>query len=138
MNWQVLPHTADYAFRVFGKSFHKLLQNSAFALMESMFDANPENKSEPQTISIEINSMDPESLLIDWLREVHYHIVVDKMLFINIQLEEVTDVSLRAVLEYRHLTERDSNLTDIKAVTYHNIEIKEQAGKLYIDIVCDV
>jgi SHS2 domain-containing protein len=138
MNWQVLPHTADYAFRVFGKSFPELLRNSAFALMESMFDAYSENKSEPQTISIEINSLDPESLLIDWLREIHYHIVVDKMLFVNIQLEEVTDVSLRAILKYRHLTERDANLTDIKAVTYHNIEIKEEAGKLHVDIVCDV
>lgn len=138
MNWQVLPHTADYAFRVFGKSFHELLRNSAFALIESMFDAESEAKLELQTISIEINSLDPESLLIDWLREIHYHIVVDKMLLINIQLEEVTDTSLKAILKYRHLTERDVNLTDIKAVTYHNIEIKEQAGKLHVDIVCDV
>ena len=35
-------------------------------------------------------------------------------------------------------SECDVNLTDIKAVIYHNIEIKEQAGKLNVDIVYDV
>jgi len=67
-NFEEIEHTADRAFRVTGLDLAQLLENAANA-METM--EGPRSGGGPSvTRHIEVDAVDRESLLVNWLNEI--------------------------------------------------------------------
>jgi SHS2 domain-containing protein len=73
--------------------------------------------------TIKISSPDLGALLIDFLSEVLYLIQTNKEIYTNINFKKLTDTELEGKLTGTK-TKRFGE--DIKAVTYHNLDIRQE------------
>ncbi|MCK4653755.1 MAG: archease [Candidatus Cloacimonetes bacterium] len=136
--FEIIEHTADFSFRVFGKTVEELFENGASALMELMFNASLKKEIKLQEKEIRINSIDTDTLFIDWLREIHYLAVVEKKITKRIHITKLNDKTINAQIWTTGLNPEDKTIREIKAITYHNIKIIRKNDFMYVDIVCDV
>jgi SHS2 domain-containing protein len=136
--FEIISHTADFSFRVFGNTVKELFDNGAFALMELMFQTSSTRTAKLIEKNIKINSLDTATLFIDWLREIHYLAVVEKKITKKIQITKLNDKTINAQVWTTGLNPEDKTVKEIKAITYHNIEIIFKKNFIFADIVCDV
>jgi len=128
-----VEHTADRAFRVRGGNLAELLENAA-QTMVALGGEPPGGKAFIQR-ALEVEGSDPETLLVNWLNEILFLEQTYREFYDHFLLSDVSDNHLRAQLYGRQL---DHSVTCLKAVTFHNLEIKESSGRLEATIVVDV
>lgn len=133
-DFEEVEHTADWALRVRGRDLRELLVNAArgmSGLLVSDLAAVPTNVEQ----RFELEAMDAESLLVEWLSEVAYWAEAEMLVFREFDLPRVTSTYLKASVRGG----RAPNLQKhIKAVTYHNLEIIETDNGLEATVVFDV
>jgi SHS2 domain-containing protein len=133
-DFEEIEHTADWALRVRGGDLRELLVNAAYG-MASLIVADPATLPSDVEQALELEAIDAESLLVDWLSELAYRAEMEMLVFHRFELAEVTSTSLRATIRGGHAPELTKH---IKAVTYHNLEITETAEGLEATVVFDV
>jgi len=135
LSFEEIDHTADRAFRVAGCDMAALLENAARA-MQALDRDGPRPTAEPSTTrAIEVEGVDGESLLVNWLNEILYLEQVYHLVCESFHIDEIKNHHLRARLETR---ECDGSYTHIKAVTFHNLKIRETSDGLEAEVVVDV
>jgi SHS2 domain-containing protein len=132
-SFEEIEHTADRAFRVRGRDMADLLENAARA-MQALDE--PSSAREPSaTEEIEVEGVDRESLLVNWLNEILYLEQARQLVCEEFHIAELDNHRLRAHIETRTC---DRSQTHIKAVTFHNLHIREVSGGLEAEVVLDV
>lgn len=131
--FEEIDHTADRAFRVTGRDMASLLENAALAMRA--LDASKSAGKPSATRQIEVQGADRESLLVNWLNEILYLEQVHQLVCEVFHIDEVNNDRLCARVETR---ECDRSETHIKAVTFHNLKIRDSAGGLEAEVVVDV
>ncbi len=134
VDFEEIEHTADWALRVRGRDLAELLLNAARGMV-SLVVANPAAIPTNVKQQVELESIDPESLLVDWLSELAYWAETEGVIFHQFDLQAVTSTSLQATVHGGQVAELNKH---IKAVTYHNLEIVETEYGLETTIVFDV
>jgi len=127
-----LPHTADWELEVWAPDLATLFEQAArgmYQLCEAILVSHPRITRRIKLILIE-----PEILLIDFLTELIFLTESEGLAFdeFNLKFESnrfIADIT-GAKLE--------SLSKEIKAVTYHNIKIRETGSELKANIVFDV
>ena len=133
MSFEEIEHTADRAFRVTGSDMAGLLQNAAYA-MQAL--DGPRAAGEPSaTQQIEVEGVDRESLLVNWLNEILYLEQAYQVVCEQFHIDELKDHRLRARVETRECA---GSYMHIKAVTFHNLKIRETSEGLGAEVVLDV
>lgn len=135
--YEQLPHTADIAVRVYGKDLKELFANAAF----SMFDiiADLEGLNESVSVGVELKAASREELLIAWLDELLYNFYTKGIIFFRFDITLLSEELLSAKAYGRHVGENRNRLkTEIKAATYHDLNIRESNEGYSVDIVFDV
>ena len=130
--YRELSHTADWELEVWAPDLATLLEQAArgmYHLCEAILISHPRI-----TRRIELILIEPEILLIDFLTELLFLTESEELGFdeFNLKVENnrlIADVT-GATLE--------SLSKEIKAVTYHNINIREIGSELKANIVFDV
>ena len=69
--FEEIEHTADRALIIYGRNLEELLLNAARGL-NSLLGADADLPSTPKTKSLELDAIDAESLLVEWLSELAY------------------------------------------------------------------
>jgi SHS2 domain-containing protein len=133
MGSEEVEHTADRAFRIRGGNLSELLVNAAQALV-ALDGERPAGECLSRRV-IEVAGSDRETLLVNWLNEILYLEQTHHELYDYFLLSDVTENHLRAQLQGRQL---DRSVTSIKAVTFHNLEVKESPEGFEATIVVDV
>jgi SHS2 domain-containing protein len=138
--FKFLEHTADMKFQAFGKSLEEAFSNSAVAMFNVLTDTK---LIEPKiTKSITTNAPDLKSLLYNFLEELLF--LIDTEFFI---LNSVSDLRinnmnskylLTAVVIGDKIDEKYSIHGDIKAITYNEMEVKEEKDYFMVQVVVDV
>lgn len=126
------PHTADWALEVWAPDLSGLLQQAAhgmYALMHARLQADPR-----EIYRFEIAAPDHETLLITFLAELLYFTQRDGVGFDRFELTLEGD-RLLAEVEGAPL---EAIAKEIKAVTYHNLIVRETDRGLAAMIVFDV
>lgn len=132
-NYEILEHKADLKLRVFGESKEELFVNALLAMTDNL---KPEIRNQKSEIrNIKINSPNLETLLVDFLSEILYLIQINKEIYNNIKFLKFSDTEIEAELTGQKI-ERFGE--DIKAVTYHNLEIHQEKGKWQATILFDI
>jgi SHS2 domain-containing protein len=128
--YEVIDHTADIAVRATGKDMNEAFENAAYALFDTMCDAA--SVKPVKTKKMEIESDDMEQLLVDWLSRLLFICDVDDMLFSEFEVR-ITGKTLKAVMKGEKLdADRHHLKTDIKAITYHMLEVNEASNTVQV------
>ena len=127
-----IAHTADWAIKVWAPDLAGLLGEAArgmVALMEITFEG-------PKLINrqIELGAEDAEELLVSFLSELLFIGESEGIGFVNAYIS-LQGNHLSAIVDLRKIL---SQRKEIKAVTFHNLVIRECAEGLETVIVFDV
>jgi SHS2 domain-containing protein len=132
--WEEIEHTADWALRVRGEDLRTLFENAAWGMLSMIGgDASPPGAVVHKTFSL--RAPDWEILLVDWLTELLYLIEDQQVVFTHIVVHHVADFALEAEVTGRANGHFDKY---IKAVTYHNLAIRQTDTGYETVIVFDV
>ena len=132
MGFEEIPHTADWALRVWAEDLPGLLAEAARGmnwLAGAELSDGPRRK-----ITFETKSADAESLLVAFLSELVYYAEQENRGFDEFDIR-IFDFRLSATLQGAPLKALKKA---IKAVTWHNLEIRETARGMEVEIVFDV
>jgi len=133
--FEELAHTADLEIRVWGEDLGSLFRQAAAGMIQlSGVEGLTEGiSSVKQNISLE--AMDFEGLLILFLEELLYRLTEDYMVYEIRKLSISSEYTLKAKLKGAQIK---SYQRDIKAVTYHNLNIRTTADGYEVNIVFDI
>lgn len=127
MKYQILAHPADVKVQALGKTKEELFLN-AIRGMGAVLRPKIKDKKEKIKNKLKVSSIDLNSLLVDFLSEVLYLSQVNKEVYSNIKFDKFEDKELEGELIGNKI---ESFGEDIKAVTYHGLEIKKNKKGLY-------
>lgn len=137
MKYEFLEHTADVKFRSYGKTMEKAFQNSALALKETITDIEVEGR-EGEEVGVE--GKDKEALLRNFLSEILYLLEGEGFLIKEveeIEVERNEDYELRAKVVGDKAGNYDFT-NPVKAVTYNDMEVKQEGNRWVCQVVLDV
>lgn len=132
---KVLEHTADMRLLVQADTLENLFQAALQGMAELIKNTN-EVYSEKIELKVAIESPDNTALLIDFLSEVLTLSHNNNAVFRSVTIDKLTDNKLTGTISG---FKTDGFDDDIKAVTYHEAEIKtNDSGNLETMIVFDI
>jgi SHS2 domain-containing protein len=134
MGFEEVEHTADHALRIFGENLKELFVNAAEG-MTSLMVADMSGIAGEIEKTIELEAIDPESLLVEWLSELAYWAEAEMLIFKTFRIKHLTENHLVASVTGGKISALEKL---IKAVTYHNLKIKKNQQGLGVTIVFDV
>ena len=127
-----LEHTADWALQVWAPDMATVLAEAArgmYRLMAVVLDEGPRQRRR-----LELEAADRESLLVEFLAELLYLAESEGLAFDVLELD-VAGNRLAASLEGAPI---GSQSKEIKAVTYHRLEVRDTKRGIETCIVFDV
>ena len=132
--YKFLEHTADEKFQAFGKNIEEAFTNAIYATMSIM----TEDKIKPtQEQNFKIEESSKEKLLYSLLEHLLFLIDTEGYL-----VAEVTSIELKGntltVNTKGDIADNYEILAHIKAVTYHEMFIKEEENKVTVQAVLDL
>jgi SHS2 domain-containing protein len=130
--YREISHTADWELEVWAPDLVSLLEHAArgmYHLTDLKITLHPR-----LTRKLEIPIGEPETLLIDFLTELIYLTESERIAFDRFDLA-INGALLTAQLSGSRIA---SLAKEIKAATYHNLEIRETRDGLVANIVFDV
>ena len=135
--FRVLEHTADIGFEAFGATREEVFANAARALVHLMVDL--ETIVPQEQLSLRTEASDMPNLLVNWLSEILYLFDAEGWLFRDFDLPELTERSLAVIARGEKFDRRRHQLKLlVKAVTYHQLDVRETAegwrAQVYVDI----
>ena len=133
----IIPHTADVRLAVEADSLPELFI-AALEGMNAILASDSVRRTLGDIISIEVHvdSPDRTSLLIDFLSEVLTQSYLHKAILHKADFLKLDNEHMRARLTGRYIAEFSE---DIKAVTYHEAEIKQNdRGHFVTNIIFDI
>jgi SHS2 domain-containing protein len=130
--YREIEHTADWMLEVWAPDLPALLEQAArgmYALSGVKLALG-----DRRNITLELDFLDPESLLVRFLGELLYYADQESLGFDGFQIQ-VEGTHMDALLSGSTIISRDK---EIKAVTYHYLEIRSTDQGLEARVVFDV
>lgn len=131
--YEILPHTADVKVKAKGESLEGLLN----FLLQGMFAAAEPRFENEKVIerSFSVRSSDQVALVVDFLSEALALSDINSEAYTNVRFSSITDISAEGVLIGKSVSGFE---TQIKAATYHDLEIKKFDGEFEATVTFDV
>lgn len=136
MPYEELQHTADWALRVWAADLPSLFAEAAEG-MNALSGARPAPGPAARR-TLDLSAPDAEALLVAFLSELVYAAEQEKVTFthFNVEaLEREDGWTLKAEMDGAPLASVNKI---IKAVTYHNLHIRQTGRGYEVEIVFDV
>lgn len=132
-DYEILEHPTDLKIRAFGKTKEELFSN----MLKGMFlgaGAKIENRKKVSR-KIKIKSADEQSLLVDFLSEALAQSDINNEVYFEAEFEKLTGTGLVGKIFGSPVK---SFGTEIKAVTYHGLEIKKVSDGWKATVLFDI
>jgi SHS2 domain-containing protein len=135
--FEILDHTADIGLIVYGEDLKSLFENAGEAFFRLITDLRKVRRRTERRI--EIGGETLERLMVDWLTELLYLHEVENLLFKGFKVESVGKEGLRARVKGEPFQEGVHVIkTGVKAVTYHQIEVRKENERWRAQIIFDL
>lgn len=132
--WEEVDHTADWALKAWGHDLRALFENAARG-MAALIGGEARPGQESTHRQFNLSAPDLETLLVDWLTALLILVEDEGAFFEAIEVQEVARASLRGRVSYRPGGQFTKH---IKAVTFHNLAVRQTAEGYETVIVFDV
>lgn len=135
--FRLLDHPADLGIEAYGSDMAEAFEQAAVALVSVIFERSTVDERESR--DVELTAADCEHLLVKWLTEVLY--LYDGQDFVGrrFEIKNITPTHLKAAIfgegfdANRHITK-----LDVKAITYHQLEIIRAGNAARVKVFLDI
>ena len=135
--FEILDHTADIGLVIYGENLRALFGNAGEAFFRLITDLRKVRRRIERRINIGGESLD--RLMVDWLTELLYLHDVENLLFKGFKVESVGKDGLKAIVKGEPFREGVHVIkTEVKAVTYHRIEVRQEKGGWRAQVILDL
>ncbi len=135
--FEVIEHTADIGIIAYGADIKQVFANAALGLFNLMADLD--NLREDVKREIEISAEDIEVLLVEWLNELIYISEVEHIIFKKFDINELSNTKLKATCLGEKIKPGQHRLKrEIKAATYHMLQLNKEDGSYKVQIIFDI
>jgi len=140
--FEFLEHTADVYIAAYGSSMEQAFENAASATFETMTELE---KIEPKVVdTVEVKGQDEYALLYNWLEALLVKFDVSGYLYSRFHVSPIKKTTHGLKLKARiwgeaFNPEKHLSKVGIKAVTYHLMEITQDAdGNVVVKFILDI
>ncbi len=135
--YRYVDHTADAAMIASGPSLAEAFASAGEGL--AAFLCDPATVKPRVTMDIAVSAPELESLLVEWLSEINYRFEVDRFAFRRFEVRAIGDTVMTATGYGEPLDlSRHRVGEQVKAVTYHQLEIDRRKDGVSVRVVFDV
>ena len=136
-NFTILDHTADLGIKVTGRDLRTLFEVAAKSMMYIMVKGKPADTT--KTFNLSVEGLDLADLMVRWLGEILYLFEGEHELVTGVEITSVSHSHLDATLETVFFdTNLHEILCEIKAVTFHQIEVVKKDDHWETRIIFDL
>ena len=136
-HYTLLDHTADVGVKISADHPHELFATAAFAMFDIVTDIGRVEGRQRQKVCIQ--GADWPDLMVNWLRELLFLWSARQMLFKTCEMRTLSEHALDAEIWFdtydpvRHIIKEE-----LKAVTYHQIQVRQDTQGWQARIIFDV
>jgi len=139
--FEFLEHTSDAYVAAYGHSLEEAFENAALAMFEVMTDTSTvESKT---TDSFQVEAHDEYALLYRWLETLLVKFEIDMKLYSRFKVAPIEkrgeSLSFLATAQGEtYLPGKHPARGEVKAVTYHRMEIETKLGSVSVRYILDL
>ncbi len=131
--FELIEHTADVGVRAWGDTIEEAFEEAALGMFSIMGDAS--KADEVGEVEVMLESEELGELLVDWLSELLYLFDAERAFLcrFDVRIEKKGKLKLTGKAygeEYK--PEKHGMGTEIKAVTYHILEVNEEKKEVRV------
>ena len=132
-----LDHTADLGIMVTGLDLRDLFEKAAHSMMQIMIEGQPTGK--PSSLQLSVSGEDYADLMVRWLGEILYLFQGEGKIVTCTEISSITQSRINSTLQTVPFNPKQHEvLAEIKAVTYHRIEVVCENGRWKATIIFDL
>jgi len=131
---ELVEHTADWALKVRGPSLASLFVSAALGLAELLAPGQADAEHDV-CATIQVEALDVESLLVDWLSELALLAELESLVFRSYSVNSISSGKLSITCAGLVVDQLEKH---VKAVTYHDLQIVATQDGLEATVVFDV
>ena len=130
--------TADVCFLAYGESLNALFENSALAMFNVI--TNTEQVKPKVKRGVEVKGEDLQSLMFNWLNELLFYSGAENLAFSKFEVKiDEKDLDLEANCWGEEMNPEKHELkTEVKACTYHRLEVKKDKDGWKAQVILDI
>ncbi len=143
--FQEIDHTADVGLRIWAPALDELFVEAARGmfslLLTSDTDEFPQSVQDrkQKTHTLDLTSTSADLLLRDWLSELLYIHTTERTFFTDFVVQQIDDQNLTGQATGSVFSRDDEHLfTEIKAVTYHGLELSRDEEGFRAQVIFDI
>jgi SHS2 domain-containing protein len=133
--FEILEHTADVGIRATGDTVEECFEQAALGLAEIVGILRP---GTGERVEIAVSAGDLGALLVDWLDEILYLHDSRDAVITAVRVGSVEEGRVDGFVELRARGDTPIEGTQVKAVTFHRLDVREtQEGcvaVVYVDV----
>ena len=135
--YNLIDHTADFGIHVFGSDSKELFANAAWAMFDIITEIDQLKGLD--SCNIEVSGYDWPDLMVNWLREVLYLWNGRELLVKSFHIISLSENNLSVRVNFDPFnSDRHIIKTEIKAVTYHQIQVNSSPSGWEAKIIFDI
>ena len=134
-HYKYFSTTADMGMEVSGKDISEIFINSAKGMF-NLFSASKNFKPKEEYM-VRLKGESWEELLFKWLNELLFYYDAYKIYFVDFQILRIEPYRIEAIIRGDKI-ENQKIEREIKAVTYHNLEIMKKNSKWEAKVLFDL
>ena len=135
--FEPIEHTADVSYRLYAPTFQDLFVTAGKALFDAITELDSIHASLSRTINV--TATDAEALLVAWLSELNFCCITALELFCRFEILSLSQNQITAVVHGEKIDPaRHEIKTEIKAVTYHGLYLRENPEGWEAQVIFDV
>jgi SHS2 domain-containing protein len=131
--FRLFDHTADVGLEVRGEGFEDLLATAARAVFSIVLDIGPDAVETEQEVLAETDTpAGLEDVFVAWLQELLFRFETQRLVPLAFDFVEAGPMRVRARVGFgRFDPQRHRAATEVKAVTYHELAVREEPGRTW-------
>jgi SHS2 domain-containing protein len=135
-SFEFIDHTADAGIRVQAPTLEDLFETAGLAFTELVTSADSLDCREERQFKLQED--DIETLLVSWLQELLYLLDTEDLIFGRFQVK-IHELSLEATAWGEPFDQNIHTMkTEIKAVTYHQLEVARSDKGWQAQVIFDI
>ena len=141
--YSLFDHTADIGIEVHGQDLADVLATAARAVFDLVLEDRPATVAVRETIAVRPDpalGSDAAEVLVAWLQELLYRFETERLVPVHVDIGAASGEGARARVGFgRFDPARHRTGLEVKAVTYHGLEVGEAAnGSCVARFIVDV
>jgi SHS2 domain-containing protein len=130
MRYENLEHTADVMIKAYGTSLKECFENAAYGMMDQIVDASTVIPKQEENFSVEADNL--EDLLYNFLSEVLFIFDARHLVLVEFDVDLQPGMLTCLARGEKFDRERHGPKQEIKAVTYHMLQVNEQEPSITV------